>query len=467
MSDKAQEAASEMKASAELTPIIEGVQKIADHVTSTEKRMADRIEQFAKDSERRDADLEDRTNKTVESIMERLERFGKASSVLGKTLNIEYNDDGLKEVLTKKDKGRMGHYERLAKSLPAGCGLSQPLAYAAAERWFKSISKGKGDQSIDDMEAARKAYRALQDSYTKATTDVLQEGDAAEGGNLVPTIVEADVARLMGDAGKIWPRCRQMAMTSWKHAIPNESTAVAVAWITEETAITIQNPEFNQITIQADKLAARAKFSLELLQDSSVGLLAWLLRVFSEKMARELDYQAVLGDGTAPELLGVLNGVGINAITSGTAAGRALTWPLLTACFTGASEQAARDDGVWIMSPNGYAQVIGLVDSNNQPIVHFGTASQETAAGSILGKEIIVSAALGGGDNLDDSTNTATKILFGPLSTFTAGTRMGMSWDVTDQVSWANYQADARLVGRFGGRVTVPGAWTYLGQIAY
>jgi len=52
------------------------------------------------------------------------------------------------------------------------------------------------------------------------------------------------------------------------------------------------------------------------------------------------------------------------------------------------------------------------------------------------------------------------------ISSSTAGTRLGMSWDVTDQVNWATYRADARLVGRFGGRVTVPAAWTYV-EVSY
>jgi hypothetical protein len=35
-----------------------------------------------------------------------------------------------------------------------------------------------------------------------------------------------------------------------------------------------------------------------------------------------------------------------------------------------------------------------------------------------------------------------------------------MKWEVTDQVSWSTYQADARMVGRFGYVVGVGAAWT-------
>jgi HK97 family phage major capsid protein len=135
----------------------------------------------------------------------------------------------------------------------------------------------------------------------------------------------------------------------------------------------------------------------------------------------------------------------------------------LVSCFTGATESAARDDGVWIMSKNGYAAALSLADTTGQPIVHFGTATQDAPAGTILGRPIIVSARVTGSLTLDNTTAATqkTNILFGPLSTFIAGTRLGMSWDVTDQVSWSNYRADVRLIGRFGGRIGVPAAWTY------
>jgi len=186
--------------------------------------------------------------------------------------------------------------------------------------------------------------------------------------------------------------------------------------------------------------------------------------VFTEKMARELDYQVILGDGTTTELLGVMNGTGINAVTDSTQTH--LTWSHVVNAFAGASEQSARDDGVWICSPKGFAEILKLKDDNNMPIVHFGTATQGPPAAFLLGKPIIPHAVLGGSDTLDNTTETKTDIVFGPLSMFTAGTRQGMMWDVTDQVNWANYQADARLVGRFGGRVVVPSAFSYV-EVSY
>ena len=141
-------------------------------------------------------------------------------------------------------------------------------------------------------------------------------------------------------------------------------------------------------------------------------------------------------------------------------------WSRIPTAFTSAGEKSARVNGIWVMSPRGYAEILGLSDDNNMPIIHFGTATREAPAGSILGRPIVVSARLGGGGNLDDSTNDKTKVLFGPPTALIAGTRQGMTWDVTDALGWANYQMDARLVGRFGGRPVVGASWASLEDIS-
>ena len=339
----------------------------------------------------------------------------------------------------------------------------------ATHEWFLNTTKAQlpkyAGRAGEYARRADKIYQAMQDvAGATGKANPLQEDTDGEGGYLVPTLVEGDVMRLVGDSGKIWPLCRQATLKTKTTNFPNEATAISVNWISEEGSLTGGEPVFGQTAIEAEKLAGRATLSLELLQDSAVNLLPWLLSVFTEKMARELDYQVILGDGTTTELLGVMNGSGINAVTDTTQTH--LTWPHLVKCFTGASEQTARDDGVWFCSPKGYAEILSLKDDNGMPIVHHGTFTQQSPAGTILGRPIVPHAAIGGSATLDNTTLTKTDIVFGPPKTFIAGTRIGMQWDVTDQVGWANYRADCRLIGRFGGRVGVPAAWSYV-EVSY
>jgi HK97 family phage major capsid protein len=172
------------------------------------------------------------------------------------------------------------------------------------------------------------------------------------------------------------------------------------------------------------------------------------------------------GPGTATSpFTGVLNATSVNdaARTNGTN-GVVLTYNTtastkasLVQIYTAASERQPRNEGIWVCGPAVYAQIIGLVDSNGQPIVRFG-AVEGTPSGMLLGRPIVVSARLPK-TTVGAGTVSVGGLYFGPPNALLFGNRMGMRWDVTDQVSWATYQGDARMIGRFGYVVGVPTAW--------
>lgn len=482
MANELKDTAQEVEMSAAEGALLDGINKIADTVHSELRKHGKRLDEVKDSTDKKIDELESKTNKSLEDVVGRIAKLKDHSSVLGKALRIEPGDDNVKDVIRPETKAIAGHFESICRSMPKESALSDPTVHMAAHDFFVASTRSQlrkfASTAHENASRVDKIYAALQEkhygsNWEAITKAALQEDTAAEGGNLVPTIVEAEIVRQIKDAGDIWPQARQIAMRTKVHQVPSESTAVTVNWIDEEGALTQGEPTFAQKTLTAEKLAGRAKMSVELIQDSAPGLLNYLLEVFSEKMAGELDKQLVLGDGSGPQITGIMNASGINAITSATAAGRELTYALLVSTFTGASEKSARMNGYWIVSPKGYAELIGLAadavsagDGKGQPIVQFGNVPN-APAGTILGRPIIVSARLGGNLTLDDVTNTATKIVFGPLNSLLAGTRAGLTWDVTDQVSWANYQMDARLIGRFAGNVAVPGNFTYLGQVAY
>ena len=454
-----------MRSTAELAPILDGVSKIASDVVKRDKKVDEKLEAHGKAIKRSEQDLEDKMNKGFEDVLDRFDRFGKAhGDAVRSVLGVHPGGNPLQDVIPKEYKEAAGNYEFCA-SMVKSKRLQDPATYMAANRWFELASKmglqkyranaGRMAEELDKLNAAF-------DSVSKAA---LQEDTPGEGGNLVPTLVSNEIHRLVKDAGDIFPRARQVALQNKTTNLPSENTAVTVNWITEESALTQGEPTFSQVTVVADKLAGRAKFSIELLQDSAPMLLQYLLEVFTEKMAGELDYQLVLGDGTAPELLGIINDTNLVQDTLSTQA--ALTWARIADGFVAAGEKSARTTGIWICSPKGYAQILSLADSQGMPIVQFGASTQDTPAGSLLGRPIVVSNRIGGTDTLDDTTLTKTKILFGPPSSLIAGTRQGMNWDVTDAVGWANYQMDARLVGRFGGRPVVGSSFVSLENISY
>jgi HK97 family phage major capsid protein len=472
------------KDATEFEPFLDGLEKVADHSMKTAKRIEERAVETETKITRSVEDLEAKMEKSVADILEaqsKLSAFNKTTH-LAQAIAPVVSTNNLKDALPEAVKA-MGHtfeaitVPNLIRSAPSAKKLHDPMVALAVNAWFiratqrQCLRKYGGDlpritKEMEDIkDALNEHFFGTPEMAALAEKAALAEDADATGGYLVPTIVGSEVMRLVTDNSQIAPLCRPWPMTKKVEQVPNEASAVTINWIDEANTLTGGDPTFGQTTLTAEKLAGRATLSIEMFEDSNVALLPFLLAVFSEKMGGELDYQMILGDGSGPQITGVMNASGINAITSGTAAGRSLTWALLVSTFTGASEGSARQDAYWVCSPAGYTQLLSLADSNGLPIVQMNP--QGPPAGTILNRPIIESARLGGSLTLDDTTNTATKIVFGPPRTALFGTRTSMRWDVTDQVNWATFSMDCRLIGRYAGNIGVPAAWSYLGQLAY
>jgi HK97 family phage major capsid protein len=332
--------------------------------------------------------------------------------------------------------------------------------------WTKLATKAQLRAYAPDHPALFAKLAAIRDLDIREKTALAGQTDAS-GGYTVPNVVANEVLKIIRDASLIYGRARQVVMTSDTLNFPNENTAVTINWSkTDGTTLTGGEPVFGQSQLLAYKLIGRATFSLELLDDANVAILPFLQACFAEKFGGELDFQAMEGPGTATSpFTGVLNATSVNdaARTNGTNGvvltynSTASTKASLVQIYTAATESQPRNDGVWVCGPAVYAQIIGLVDSNGQPIVRFGDVTS-AIPGTLLGRPIVVSARLPK-TTVGAGTVSVGSLYFGPPNALLFGNRMGMRWDVTDQVSWSTYQGDARMVGRFGYVVGVPTAW--------
>lgn len=464
MPDKVVSDAADAESSGFENVALQGLTQLANDIVAT-RRLAERTSAETRDAVKAQLDgLESKFNKSMEDVLIRMDKLKEHSSVLGRTLKIEPGDDGLRDAISPHIKAMAPLFELHSKASDPRSAITDPVVHMAAHEWFACATKAQcrryQGQAGDLQQRADRLYAALQErafgsQWQAVMKAALQEDTTTEGGNLVPTIVESEVQRQIKDAGRLFPRARQFQMTKKVHQVPNESGAVTVNWIAEEGTLTGGEPTFGQKTLTALKVAGRATMSIELVEDSNVGLLQYLLTVFSEKIAGELDKQAVCGTGSAPAITGIKNTSGIIAIASNASTTRALSYAKLVASYTGLSESASIENGVWIVSPRGYAEILGLADTQGQPIVKLGTVEQ-SPAGTLLGRPIIVSARWAGAGLLDNATNDTTSIIYGVPSSLLFGTRMGLRWDVTDQFNWEKFQMDARLVGRYGMIVGVP-----------
>lgn len=326
------------------------------------------------------------------------------------------------------------------------------------ESWFRHSTRVQVKSGPRTAESLRflEAFDQIQKTDMGSIVDT-------SGGYAVPNVVANEVLKIIRDASQIFKVARQVTMTSDTLSFPDEATAVVTYWsASNATTLTAGEPVFGIKQLIANKLIGRAKFSLELIDDANVAIVPFLQSCFGEKMGGDLDSMAMEATYAAATLpfTGVLNATSVTTYvpisTNGTN-GAPLKYTDLVNIFAAPGEGMSSNKGVYVCGPGVYAKILGLIDGQGQPIVRLGNVEGESNQ-TILGRPIIVSNRLVK-TTVGAGTASVGAIYFGDPKMLVFGTRQGMRWDVTDQVSWATYQADARMVGRFGFVVGVPTAW--------
>lgn len=457
------DAMDDLRKVAELEPIVDGIEKVAGHVTKVENRVNKAIEDQNEKIEKGLKATDEKMEKGFNNVVDRLEDFSKRFSFTNRMSFAQDDMSALKSAVPERFKKNLGMYAALQTGAPDSMFRKEEFA-AATHAWLNVATKlqlrkydNEREQNLKDLEALNGAFDNVAKTALGGLTDNL-------GGYSVPNIVGSEVFKIIRDASDIYGKARQLVMTSDTLSYPDEATAVTINWSnTDGTTLTAGEPTFGVKTLNARKLIGRATFSLELLDDSNVAILPFLQSCFAEKMGGELDFQAIEGAGTP--FTGVLNATSVNdcARTNGTNgvvlnySTTASTKASLVQLFTKGAERFTRDQGVFVCGPGVYAQIIGLVDTNGQPVVRLGTVEGQPN-NTLFGRPIIVSNRIPA-TTIGAGTVSVGGLYFGPMAALMFGVRTGFRWDVSDQVSWATYQADARMVGRFGFVVGIPTAW--------
>jgi HK97 family phage major capsid protein len=325
--------------------------------------------------------------------------------------------------------------------------LTQPAEYMKRLAWHEKLEESLGFGAKEKV--------------------ALQEDTASEGGNLVPTIVESEILRLIADNSIMRPIVRKVPMTVKTHAYPTRAAAFTAAIIAEEGSITDSVPAspFSQSSLTAKKLACFATVAGELLQDNVVLLADYLAQEFGEQIGRLEDQQALEGDGTGVNFTGVVAAAGVNSVTSG-ANGDALSYQkLVDALFASGEGSAINFQNLFMhqkliaalyKSRSGAASA---TDQGGVPLIAPAGGIQPMPANTILGYRfyghsgILTNRAVGTGTN-------RTNLYSGPPQTIIFGDLLGFSIDLNPWSKFQTFQIDIRGVKRTGILVAVPTAWT-------
>lgn len=146
------------------------------------------------------------------------------------------------------------------------------------------------------------------------------------------------------------------------------STVPTAAWRAESGALAESDPVFRAVDITPRSLSFILKISRELLNDSA-NLDQALFNAIAQAFAKELDRAGLRGSGSAPEIRGILNTTGIQAVTNG-GAGASLATTAYANFISGFNSILAADGPMptgAIMSPRSLTVLAGLLDTTNQP----------------------------------------------------------------------------------------------------
>jgi HK97 family phage major capsid protein len=445
-----------------VAPLWDGLKKVSAKATETEIATKRAVTEVKTETAASITALKDQIEKGFHDMLDRHEHLSKNLSFTNRMSFDQDDMASLKEAVPERFHKNLGHYESL-KAVDKGIYADERYI-EAKHAWFNITSKLQLRHYDGERETLRAEFAKLNERFGMVAKADMGGLVDTSGGYAVPNIVGNEVLKIVRDASDVYTRARQLPMTSDTLSFPDEATAVTINWSnTDGTTLTAGEPVFGVKTLNARKLIGRATFSLELLDDANVAIIPFLQSCFAEKMGGELDAQAMEGVGTPFTGVSGATSVVDAAATNGTN-GVILTYGVgtstkagLVKIFTAAGEGITRRDGIFVCGPAVYAQILGLTDTNGQPVVRLGTVEGQPN-NTLFGRPIIVTNRLPK-TTVGAGTVSVGGLYYGSPSALLFGNRQGMRWDVSDQVNWAKYQADARMVGRFGYVVGVPTAW--------
>lgn len=148
----------------------------------------------------------------------------------------------------------------------------------------------------------------------------LNEGTNTAGGYAVPTWLIPGILNALVPASSMLNAGANMVVLDDPgdhYTIAAVDTIPTPAWRLELATVASAGPTFRMVNIVPRDLAMIFQVSRELLADAE-GMDQALSTVMSQAFAKEIDRAGLMGSGTAPEITGVLNNVGVQTYDMGT-----------------------------------------------------------------------------------------------------------------------------------------------------
>lgn len=208
--------------------------------------------------------------------------------------------------------------------------------------------------------AYAKAMIAAMRTGFHQISDVLEEGNDANGGYLVPEEWDSRLIDKLEEEN-IFRGLATTITTSGEHKINIAATKPAAAWIEEGQELTFGDATFDQVILDAHKLHVAIKVTEELLYDNAFNLENYIIDTFGKAIGNAEEDAFLNGDGKGKP-------TGIFAETGGGQTGVTISGTKITAddviSLIYALKRPYRKNALFILNDSTLAVLRKLKDSN-------------------------------------------------------------------------------------------------------
>jgi HK97 family phage major capsid protein len=205
---------------------------------------------------------------------------------------------------------------------------------------------------------------------TAAATRALSVGVDSAGGFTAPAAVMPDVlAALAAESSLLTAGAAIVPLNgnAKNFSFAAVNTLPVASWRVENGAVAESDPVFRNVLVTPRSLAFVIRVSRELLADG-VNIESALRTAIGQAFAVEIDRAGLRGSGTAPEVRGLLNTAGVQAVGNGTNGAVLGSYANIFSATQAILQANGPMPTAAIMSPRSLVRLGGLADSTGQPL---------------------------------------------------------------------------------------------------
>lgn len=218
--------------------------------------------------------------------------------------------------------------------------LARAIAASVTGDWSKAGLEREASRALERVVGMpATGFYVPSEAWARRDFNV---GTASEAGNLVATNMRADlfVDALRESLALAGLGVRILPGLSGNVDIPRKSTAGSLGMLTEIGSASETAPATAKVSLTPKRVGAYVEYSKQALIQSALALEGMLRDDLLTGAAVLIEYQALNGNGTAPNMAGVRNTSGIGTVVGGTA-GAAPDWAGIIALESKAADANA------------------------------------------------------------------------------------------------------------------------------